>query len=56
LIDAHRAEAPGASPGIDEMAAAKMACRPIRHNVPVHTGDGARLVVSIVLGAVLGGC
>ena len=38
------------------MAAAKVARRSIRHDVPVHTGEGARLVVSIVLGAVLGGC
>jgi hypothetical protein len=56
LIDAYSAQAPGASPGVDEMAAAKVARRSIRHDVPVHTGEGARLVVSIVLGAVLGGC
>ena len=56
MIDAHCAQAASASPGVDDMAAAKVARHSIRHDVPVHTGDGASLVVRIVLGAVLGGC
>ena len=56
MIDAYSAQTPGASPGVDDMVAAKMARRSIRHDVPAHMGDGASLVVRIVLGAVLGGC
>ncbi len=56
MVDAYRAQAAGASPGVDDVSAIKAARRAIRHDVRAHTGDGASSVVRIVLGAVLSGC
>ena len=56
MVDAYRTQAPGASPGVDDVTAMEAACGAIRYNVRAHTGDGTCSVVVIVLGAVLCGC
>jgi len=56
LIDACRAQAAGASPGVNDVTAMKAARRTIRNDVRAHPGDGASSVVCIVLGAVMCGC
>ena len=56
LIDAYRTQAPGASPGIDEVTAMEAACGTIRLHVHARMGDRACSVVVIVLGTVMCGC
>ena len=55
MIDAYCTQAPGASPGVDDVTAMEAACGTIRLHVHARMGDGACSVVVIVLGAVLCG-
>jgi len=55
LIDAYRAQAAGASPGVEEVAAVIAARRAIRNDGRAHPRDGASSVVCAVLGAGLRG-
>ena len=56
LVDAYRAQAPGASPGVDDVVAMKAACGPIGYDVHTRMGDRAYSVVLTILGAVMSGC
>ena len=56
MIDAYRAQAAGASPGVDDVVAMKAACGTIGYDVHARMGDRACSVVLIILGAVMCGC
>jgi|SRR5208337_804084 len=56
LVDAYRAQASGASPGVDDVVAMKAARGTIRMHVHARMRDRAYSVVLTILGAVMSGC
>ena len=56
MVDACRAQASGASPGVNDVVAMKAACGTIGYDVHARMSDRAYSVVVIVLGAVMCGC